>query len=72
MKKTILKALPKELDVIFVNENSRIPKVLRRHLNHLEMCRRRQHDSQLAIIFYFKQGCKKFVKKTEITYFVFD
>ncbi|CAF2103311.1 unnamed protein product [Rotaria magnacalcarata] len=56
MKKTILKALPKELDVIFVNENSRMPKVLRTHLNHLEMRRRCQHDSQLAIIFYFKQG----------------
>ncbi|CAF4565606.1 unnamed protein product [Rotaria socialis] len=56
MKKTILKALPKELDVIFVNENSRMPKVLRTHLNHLKMRRRCQHDSQLAIIFYFKEG----------------
>ncbi|CAF4330844.1 unnamed protein product [Rotaria magnacalcarata] len=65
MKKTILKTLPKELDVIFVNENSRMPKVLRTHLNHLEMRRRCQHDSQLAIIFYFKQGY--FTQKTAST-----
>ncbi|CAF3860874.1 unnamed protein product [Rotaria sp. Silwood1] len=49
MKKTIVKALPKDLDVIFVHEHSRIPKVLRRHLNHLEARRRCEHDSQLAI-----------------------
>ncbi|CAF3976579.1 unnamed protein product [Rotaria sp. Silwood1] len=56
MKKTIVKALPKDLDVIFVHEHSRIPKVLRRHLNHLEARRRCEHDSQLAIIFYYKNG----------------
>ncbi len=65
MKKNILQSLPKEFDVIVVHENSRIPKVLKKYLNRIELHQcRGDPEAPLAIIFFYKENRKRFEKNS--------